>query len=73
MIRRIKALQNHPTSRSCPHKQAGTLRNPFEMDFICNNILHTYLLINLSMKSKKEELLGKEKKNNFAVPKGLMR
>lgn len=30
-------LQNHPTSRSCPHKQAGTRRTPFEMGFICNN------------------------------------
>lgn len=37
MIRKIKALQNPPTSRSCPHKQAGTFRTSFERDFICND------------------------------------
>jgi len=44
-----KALQNHPTCRSCPHKQAGTFRTPFEMDFICNNFTTTTNNINLSV------------------------
>lgn len=42
-------LQNHPTSRSCPHKQAGTFRNPFEMGFICNNKLNINCLLDLSI------------------------
>jgi hypothetical protein len=36
----MKALQNPPTCRSCPHKQASIPEGtPFERDFISNNIL----------------------------------
>ena len=54
MMKEIKALQHHPTSRSCPHKQAGTFRTPFEMDFICNNISIINLNINLSITTFKK-------------------
>ena len=38
-----KVLQNPPTCRPQPRKQLGSRRNPFERDFICNNIL-SYLV-----------------------------
>jgi hypothetical protein len=42
-------LQNPPTCRSCPHKQASIPEGtPFERDFICNNILTNLVYKNVS-------------------------
>ena len=42
-------LQNPPTCRSCPHKQASIPEGtPFERDFICNRLVSKYVYKNLS-------------------------
>lgn len=48
-IKRMKALQNPPTSLSQPHKQLGTFRNSFERDVICNNNNNSNNNINVSV------------------------
>ena len=44
----MKVLQNPPTRQSCPYKQASIhYGNPFERDFICNDIVSSLNFINV--------------------------
>ena len=52
----MKALQYPSTSLSCPQWQAGTFRNPFERDVICNDYKGLYQVIYLSVMYLKDEV-----------------